>query len=59
MGDSIPVFVDYVILSPFGQLERSAGPFGTRAEADKFVAGMKEQYGQSLLKLEFREQISQ
>lgn len=58
MGDTNPTFVDYVILSPFGQLERSAGPFDTRAEADKFAAGMKEQYRQSLLKLEFREQKS-
>lgn len=58
MSDSVPVFVDYVILSPFGQLERSVGPFDTRTEADKFAAGMKEQYRQSLLKLEFREQKS-
>lgn len=58
MGDNTPVFVDYVILSPFGQLERSAGPFDTRVEADKFAAGMREQHKQSLLKLEFREQKS-
>lgn len=59
MGDNTPVFVDYVILSPFGKLRRRAGPFDTRTEADRFIAGMKEQHHQALLEIGIRDGAAQ
>ena len=47
------VYIDYAILSPFGPLKNSAGPFSA-AEADDFVKELAQHHKQLLIKAERR-----
>lgn len=54
MSDQVQVFVDYTILSPFGTLSNSAGPFTSDKEAAGFIEELKEHHKQVLIKAEAR-----
>ena len=47
------VYVDYTILSPFGPLSNSAGPF-TPKDAKGFLEELKEHHKQMLKRAELR-----
>jgi hypothetical protein len=54
MSDSGQVFVDYTVLSPFGRLSNSAGPFSAK-EAEAFINELKGHHKQFLIKAEARQ----
>ena len=47
------VFVDYAVLSPFGKLPHTAGPFSP-AEADDFIKELAQHHKQLLVKADKR-----
>lgn len=47
------VYVDYSVLSPFGALKHSAGPFSL-PEADDFIKELAQHHKQLLVKAERR-----
>lgn len=48
------VYIDYAVLSPFGPLKHSAGPFNP-SEADDFLKELKQHHKQLLVKAERRQ----
>lgn len=47
------VYIDYAILSPFGPLKNSAGPFNSK-EADEFIKELAQHHKQLLIRAERR-----
>lgn len=55
MSEQEQVFVDYTILSPFGKLSNSGGPFNDAKSAQGFIEELKVHHKQLLLKAELRQ----
>lgn len=49
------IYVDYSILSPFGNLKNSGGPFVSKKEADDFVKELTEHHKQLLTSVKLRQ----
>lgn len=53
MSEQEQVFVDYTILSPFGKLSSSAGPFDPKG-AQGFIEELKQHHKRALLAADLR-----
>ncbi len=51
------VFVDYTILSPFGKMANSRGPFTSDKDVAEFIKKLSECHKTLLLKAEVRQAI--